>query len=71
MIIGIWIVCIMVFNLGAFGRCTGITFVDSKHIVSLTTSQRHYKDTASKTRSNFHCSKDKIISFDSLYIAHV
>ena len=71
MIIGIWIVCIMVFNLGAFGRCTGITFVDSKHIVSLITSQRHCKDTASKTRSNFHCSKDKIISFDSLYIAHV
>ena len=71
MIIGIWIVCIMVFNPGAFGRCIGITFVDSKHIVSLITSQRHYKDTASKTRSNFHCSKDKIISFDSLYIAHV
>ena len=71
MIIGIWIVCIMVFNLGTFGRCIGITFVDSKHIVSLITSQRHYKDTASKTRSNFHCSKDKIISFDSLYIAHV
>ena len=71
MIIGTWIVCIMVFNLGAFGRCTGITFVDSKHIVSLITSQRHYKDTASKTRSNLHCSKDKIISFDSLYIAHV
>ena len=29
-----------------------------------------FKDTASKTRSNFHCSKDRIISFDSLYIAH-
>ena len=28
-------------------------------------------DTASKTRSNFHCSKDRIISFDSLYTAHV
>ena len=27
-----------------------------------------FKDTASKTRSNFHCSKDRIISFDSLYI---
>ena len=70
-IVGNWIVCILVFNLGAFGRCIGITFVDSKHIVSLITSQRHYKDTASKTRSNFHCSKDRIISFDSLYIAHV
>ena len=32
MIIGIWIVCIMVFNLGAFGRCTSITFVDSTMI---------------------------------------
>ena len=71
MIIGIWIVCIMVFNLGAFGRCIGITFVDSKHIVSLITSQRHCKDTESKTRSNLHCSKDRIISFDAFYIAHV
>ena len=40
-------------------------------IVSLITSQRHCKDTASKTRSDLHCSKDKIISFDSLNIAHV
>ena len=38
---------------------------------SLTTSQWHCKDTASKTQSNFHCSKDRIISFDSLYTAHV
>ena len=42
-----------------------------EHIVSLITSQSHCKDTASKTRSNLHCSKDRIISFDSLYIAHV
>ena len=42
-----------------------------EHIVSLITSQRHCKDTASKTRSNLHCSKDRIISFDSLYTAHV
>ena len=41
------------------------------HYVSLTTSRRHCKDTASKTLSNFHCSKDRIISFDSLYTAHV
>ena len=68
MIIGIWIVCIMVFNLGAFGRCIGITFVDSKHIVSLITSQRHCKDTASKTQNSCHYSKGKTTSFNLLLL---
>ena len=40
-------------------------------VVSLTTSQRQCRDTASKTQSSSRCSKDRIISFDSLYTAHV
>ena len=56
------------------GLWTTLSWTSSQHwehIVSLTTSLWHCKDTASKTRSNFHCSKDRIISFDSLYTAHV
>ena len=85
-------------NLGAFGRCTGITFVDSTmipvchnlrryankvfkgiatdgkgtmgwclgfklHLASSTISQKHCRDTASRTQSSSRCSESKAISF--------